>query len=132
MGCTKKDFKKNKVCIGDLSKKIVLQSRAMGSVAPGTSEPTEAFTTIKSLWAAIETIQGTKRFAGVAIDENATHLFWFRYSATLTIPEDGNHFILYAGRRFRVLRVTIDAENDEYFIVQCTERGDVAANAAKA
>ena len=124
MACAPKQFKKARICIGDLSKRVTLQSRTLGGLAPGTAEPVETFATVKNTWAAIETVEGTKRFAGVAIDDRATHIFWIRYSEALTIPEDGNHFMLYSGRRFRVLRVTIDMENDEYFVIQCTERGD--------
>ena len=132
MTCAPKQFKKARICIGDLSKKVTLQTRTLGAIAPGSAEPVETFATIKNTWAAIETVEGTKRFAGVAIDDRTTHIFWIRYSAALTIPEDGNHFMLYGSRRFRVLRVTIDMENDKYFVVQCTERGDSDEAAASA
>jgi SPP1 family predicted phage head-tail adaptor len=132
MTCAPKQFKKARICIGDLSKKVTLQTRTLGAIAPGSAEPVETFATIKNTWAAIETVEGTKRFAGVAIDDRTTHIFWIRYNASLTIPEDGNHFMLYGSRRFRVLRVTIDMENDKYFVIQCTERGDSDEAAASA
>lgn len=132
MACAPKQFKKARICIGDLSKKVTLQTRTLDAIAPGSAEPVETFATIKNTWAAIETVEGTKRFAGVAIDDRTTHIFWIRYNASLTIPEDGNHFMLYGSRRFRVLRVTIDMENDKYFVIQCTERGDSDEAAASA
>jgi SPP1 family predicted phage head-tail adaptor len=132
MTCAPKQFKKARICIGDLSKKVTLQTRTLGAIAPGSAEPVETFATIKNTWAAIETVEGTKRFAGVAIDDRTPHIFWIRYNASLTIPEDGNHFMLYGSRRFRVLRVTIDMENDKYFVIQCTERGDSDEAAASA
>jgi SPP1 family predicted phage head-tail adaptor len=123
MTCARKKFPKTKICSADLRHRAALQLRTLGGTI-GTPEPTETFTTVTTRWAAIETTEGTKRFAGVAIDDRATHLFWIRYDAALTIPEDGNHFMLYDDRRFRVLRVTIDGEDKNWFIIQCTERGD--------
>ena len=84
----------------------------------------ETFVELYRLWSAIETVEGTKRFAGIAIDDRATHLFYVRFNSSIVLPEDGNHFIDYNGKRFRALRVTNDGEDNRYLIVQCSDRGD--------
>jgi len=132
MACKRKSFKKTEICVADLRHKIVLQSRAMSAVSAGIYEPVETFATIATVKSAIETVEGTRRFAGVAIDKRTTHIFWIRYTSGLVTPEDGNHFILYDARRFRVLRVTNDGEDRKWLAIQCTERGDDSQAAAQA
>ena len=82
------------------------------------------FTTVKNVWAFAETTRGTRRFKGVSIEDDATHLFYIRYDADF-FPLDGdNFFILFDARRFRILRVTVSDEDRLYMVVQCNETGE--------
>ena len=120
--CAYKRHVSTRVCSGDLHHYITLQSRAL-QPAPIGGVVSTGFTTVKSVWAFSETTRGTRRFKGVNVEDNATHLFYIRYDADF-FPLDGdNFFILFDSRRFRILRVTEADENKLYMVVQCCETG---------
>lgn len=126
--CRKKRFERVELCAGDLRNRVTLQRRQQ-QAGIGISDPELIFVDQGRYFAGIETITtqggGTKRFVGVALDPNATHMVWIRYSSTLSIPEDNNSFFLLStNRRLRVLRVSIVNEDRQYFAIQCSERGD--------
>lgn len=131
MGCNKFRSKSRKLCSGDLKDLIEIQQRVLKPPQPGQMSGTEIFTTIKSVWAFANTVRGTSRFASVNIDENATHLWYIRYDPDLDI-ETKNNFILYESRRFSIIDVTNDDENDNFLIIQTRETGDDDKEAASA
>jgi SPP1 family predicted phage head-tail adaptor len=132
MGCAKKKFPKPEICTADLRHRVALQTRSLGASFTD-NEPIETFATIDTIWAAIETPtgSGSRRFSGVALDDNTTHIFWVRYNTSLPFPEDGNHFFLYRDQRYRIIRVANDMEQNEFYVIQCSNRGiDTKAGAS--
>lgn len=124
MSCKRKSFSQTKICSGDLRHRLTLQLRQAGGSYDDTSIQ-YTFVDLGKYWAGIETVRGTRRFQGVAIDQSTTHMVWIRYAASIEIPEDGNHFFqLSDGRRLRVIRSTIDGEDSRYLMIECSERGD--------
>lgn len=121
--CTIKNLGTVKLCSGDLNHWISIQERVLTPPALGESTPIETFTEIKPVWAGVQTTRGTRRFYGINIESNATHLFIIRYNPELPLLDGDNYFINYKNRYFRILRVT-DNDEEEYFsILQCVERG---------
>lgn len=131
MSCAKKKIKDVKLCIGDLNSLIQIQERRLPEITDiDDPEPSFVFTTILSTWSAVETIRGTSRFSNVNIEDSTTHLFWIRYNPNLSIPENGNTFILFKGRYFRIIRVTNSNEQDEWVMIEASDRGDITEQAA--
>lgn len=131
MSCEIKRFPKVKICIGDLRHKIQLATRVLGGQEPGDFDDTGVtITPYASPWAAVRTVEGTRRFAGVNISDEATHLFYIRHRTDWLNIEAGNTFVIYGGRNFRVLRATNNDEDSIFDIIQTTERGDDEASEA--
>ena len=130
--CKKKRFTRTELCAGDLRHKIDIQTRTLGGVSFGQTSASETFTTIFSPWAAIETISGFKKFSGINIDERATDVFYIRFSTAVAALEVANHFILFDGKRFRILEVTDLNRDKRTLAIQCTDRGDDTLDASEA
>lgn len=131
MSCAKKKIKETKLCIGDLNSLIQIQERRLPQITDvEDSEPSFIFTTILSTWSAVETVRGTSRFSNVNIEGLTTHLFWIRYNPNLSIPENGNTFVLFKSRYFRIIRVTNSNEQDEWLMIEASDRGDAIEQAS--
>lgn len=130
--CNRKSFKRNKICIKDFDKRIDIVSRTLLPVKPGESNPRVDFPVLKSVWSALMTVEGTRRFQGVAIDDRTTHLWHVRYDPDVLGLETNNHFVRFEARLFKILRVNHDNEDREFLIIQSTERGDDVRDAADA
>jgi len=121
--CDKKRFKRTLLCAGDLRHKLTLQTRALQYLSPDQTSPEEEFKDVLKLSCAVETVSGTSKFAKVNINDDASHLFYVRYSKTVADIEVNNNFILFEGRRMKILEVTNNDEDKRFIIIQCTERG---------
>lgn len=125
--CAFKRSKRQRLCSGDLDRYIEIQVRTLGAPPLGGGEATMTFTELKKVWAFIETLGGlfggSRRFSGINIEDGATHLFYVRYDPDIFPLDSDNNFILYASRRYRILRVTEHNENQWYMILQCEETG---------
>ena len=121
--CKTKRFARERICAGDLRNRITIETRNLGFANFDDKDVTETFTTVTSTYAAIETIKGTRRFSGVNIDKRATHLFYVRYRAAIKDLETGNNYILHDSRRYFILELTINAEDNRFIIIQATNRG---------
>lgn len=129
--CKKKRFTRIELCASDLRHKIAIQTRSLGGVSFGQTSPGETFATVFSPWAAIETINGFKKFAGINIDERATDVFYIRFSSAVAALEVGNHFILFDDKRFRILEVTDLNRDKRTLAIQCTDRGEKGLDASE-
>ena len=113
-----------KYCISDFSKKCDLLTRNLVAPKIGSSKPTTSFVKFDIAGYKVTTIQGTRRFAGVNLDKNATHLFMTRFRPKLNnLDASGEHFLLLGGKYYRILKVTNIDESNEYILFQATERG---------
>jgi len=135
--CKKKKFDRTDICAGDLDKKIVIKSRAMGNPGLDTLEYTEGFTTIGTPFAALKTTggtgtKGTHRFDGINIADGVTHLFFIRYQSKYDGLEHGNNFVGFKNRNYRVISTVNNDEQDKFIILQCAERGDDTKTASEA
>ena len=134
--CDVKRIKKTKLCLGDLEHLVEIQTRTLNPSDFESSQPDEAFETIRSQWMAIETVSGVKqgvaRFAKINILKGATHLFWCEWDHDFPALEDRNNFMMYDLRRFKVLKVHNINERNTVLAIQTTERGDSTEEAAKA
>lgn len=130
--CKIKNLDRVKLCSGDLSNRISIEERQLTPPVLGESSPIETFIVIKSVWAGVQTVRGTRRFYGVNIENAATHLFFIRNNPELPLLDGDNYFVLFKNRYFRILRVT-DNDEEEYFtILQCVERGEESKTASTA
>lgn len=131
--CNRRQFRsRERICAGNLDKFVRVEARTLAAAAIGSSNPQASFSLVKEVWCAVETIRGTRRYQGVHVREDATHLFFARYDADLLGLETGDNFLRLDSRLFKLLEVTIHAEDRHYLIVQCTERGDETRDAAEA
>ena len=113
-----------KICIADLNKKCIIQTRKVSAPNFGETKATETFATLFTGYFKIQTLRGTRRFSGVNIDKRATHIFITRWKASLSeIDAAGEHFINRSDKRFRVIEITDINEHGRYLLFQCTERG---------
>lgn len=128
MSCQIKRLPKVKICLGDLRHKIQLATRELAGQTPGDFDDTGVtITPYATVWCAFRTIDGTPRFANTSIDPRATHLIYIRHRTDWRNIEAGNTFALMGDRNLRVLRVTNNDEDNQYDIIQATERGETEA-----
>ncbi len=118
MSCEKIDLKNKKICIGDLNKKIDIELMTITPLA--TADFTETFVDIATVWAGIQTIKGVEIFDGTNVLGVATHNFYIKYRAGI----ERDNFIDYNSKRYRVLDIENQNENNEFLILRCEERGD--------
>ena len=121
--CTRRRFAKQKICAGELRHIIAIQQRILGGGMIGDTGLNENFTTLFTERCAIETLNPDAKFDGVSTDDRPTHRFIVRKSSQTSSIEIDSNFILFQGRRFRILGSQINDEDPYYVIIRCTERG---------
>lgn len=113
-----------KICVGDLKKKCTIETRSISDQNFGVTKPSINFSVLFTGYFLVQTIQGTKRFSGVNIEKEATHIFVCRWRASISnIDGAGEHFLRQSAKLYRVLRITNINEENDYLLFQCTERG---------
>jgi len=134
--CNIKRIKATKLCRGDLKHLVDLQTRSLKESGFDSSQPNEQFSTIRQQWCAIETVggvgRGVSRFAKIHILDEATHLFWTVWDSDFPDLENRNSWVLYEGRRYKVLRVDNINELNTTIVIQLTERGEDSEEASEA
>lgn len=134
--CAYKRFKKTKLCTSDLSHRIEIQSRVVGGVPFGVTEPVAVFTTLHTVWAAIESVGGIRSAGGVQYfnkvntADSPTDFFYVRYEAAISGLEVSNNFILFNNKRFRILSIENIGRDNSTLVIQCTDRGEEGKEAA--
>lgn len=112
------------LCTGDFNRKATVELRAIESQNFGETSPSEEFTVVFPAYFYVKTVKGTKRFDGINIKEDTTHLYVARWrSAINNLDGSGQHFIRSRGSLYRVLEITNVDEADAFILFQCTERG---------
>ena len=125
--CRTIKYIKSKLCSGDLDHLISIQTRTLGETLPGESSPSETFVTILQPWAGIITPElqgsGVRRFNGVTLETNTTHIFYVFYDPTISALEVNNNFILYDGERYSIVSATDMNKQKETIMIQAALTG---------
>ena len=129
---------KQKLCTSALRHFIELKQRRINTPKLGSLEPIETFTTVASMYSAMVARQPTSRFNGVNIKEGTlTHVFYIRYDDSLFWLDTGSLFIDFAGygtsrtRRFKLLAIKALDEDNQWMLIQASERGDNSLRATE-
>ena len=137
---TKKRILPTKLCAGDLKHKVAIQTRHLTESDDfDNSQPVETFTLVRYQYCGIETVEGidkkqmgVARFDGINILNHTSHMFWTKWAPDFPDIENGNHYLLFDDRRFKVLKVNNINELNTSLAIQCTERGEDSQEATKA
>lgn len=124
------DLSTKTICRRELNRTAKIQKRELGTGGIGSFSAKETFTDYLTIFCKAKTIKGSSKFAGVGIDERATHAFYATWSTLLKNVELANYFILFDGRYFEIIDIANVDEEDDYAIIITAERG--VGEAAKA
>lgn len=113
-----------KVCTSELSKKCSLEKRSIIAPKFGKNKSTELFTVFHSAFYKIETVKGVRRFAGININKETTHIFITLWRLALKdIDAAGEYFLRRMDKLYRIIDVTNVDEHNRYVIFQAVQRG---------
>lgn len=104
--------------IGKMRHRVALQSRA--ATQAGTGQPTGAWSTVATVWASIEPLQGRELVAAMAAQSELTHRVTLRYRSGITTKMR----VSYGGRFFNIHAVRNSEERNQVMFLDCTEGGD--------
>lgn len=113
----KKKFRK--VCLGDLRDRIVIQDRNIKAPQNGV-DYSEQFDRGRKRRAMINTVRGSVFFDDLGQQTVITHDIYFRYDKSLTTQ----NWILFDGKRFKILELTNLDERRRWLLAECTDKGD--------
>lgn len=103
---------------GELDRRVTIQQRTLTPQGDGTLLP--GFADVAETWASIRTLEGLEVIDGVQREERPTHRFRMRARSDV----DGDHWLEYAGRKFRILSVEDVAERGRFLeVVTSEDRG---------
>ncbi len=120
---------RRRVCIGDLNKRITLQSRSLTEPLFAQTEFTEDFDPQNCRWARIKTTAGRTVFNGVNADVLITHEIWIRFDPAVSSE---TWILLEDNRRLDIEMVENVDEESDFTKLLCTERGNAALEASEA
>ena len=123
MGCKYVKSKSKKLCIGDLSKKIQVLSRAI------TAKTTDQnynhnFTIVFEPFASVSTMRGKDVFDGSNLVGTATHVIRFRKNSNIVTSQN---FIRFKDQYYDILSVQNFNEDDEFYEILATNRGTISS-----
>jgi SPP1 family predicted phage head-tail adaptor len=117
----------NKVCIGDLSKKIAIQySSSVPSNSPN-SNSTTSFKDIKKVWAMIKTRRTGEFIKNTNIRDTITTEFYIRYDSSIDFQQ--KLWVEYNDKRYVVINYENIDEQDRFIVLSAVERGKKSINA---
>ncbi len=120
MGCRAVKLKSRRVCIGNLNKRIKIQTRALTSNNTGSIETIETFTDVVEVWAAIETTRGSQLWDGVEVSNPFTHKIYIRYRDDI----DYEKWVEYEDEKYDIVDVENLEQKNEWLLLMCTRKGD--------
>jgi SPP1 family predicted phage head-tail adaptor len=124
MNCTSFKRNTNKVCIGDLNRRIEIQTSYISPDNSPNSVATATFTTIATVWAMIKTnptnsfIDGVNTIGGFNTD------FYIRYSSSIDFEQQ--LWVLYDGNRFKITGINNIDKQDNIVNLRSTEAGSAS------
>lgn len=126
--CQRVRVNKRKICIGDLTKAITLEARAIQAPGQNSVDYTEQFNPIINTKAAVKTVRGETIFDGSNTERVVTHKFWIRFRSNITFET----WIEMDNIKFDVLDVENLDERNEWLAIRASKRGidTLAANFA--
>ena len=119
MSCTNIAIKDRKLCIGNLSERITIQTRSIANNNTGTIELSESFTSLVDVWAAVETTRGSQLWDGVSVSNPFTHKFYIRYRNDI----DFNKWVEYKSEKYDIVDVEDFEQENEWLLLMCTRKG---------
>ena len=119
--CKQRKESKEKVCIGALSKRITIKIRSIIPPQNSGVDYSEEFESLRKVWAHIETSKGETLFDKSNVERVVTHNVYIRYIADITFE----NWIKYKNEYFRILDVTNLNEQNQFYLLRCTNRGDI-------
>ena len=115
---------------------IKIERRSQQARSPGDGQSGESFASVTACAGYLEANTGSRRFDGVSIDSRLTHAAYIPYDQTIFELDRGSLWVLFEGksrsRRFALLAIQDYHEQEEYILLQLTERGFSDLEAAKA
>lgn len=120
MGCDAIKIKSRKICIGDLTSRVKLQTRSLTAGNSGSIESIETFTDIVEVWAAIETTRGSQLWDGVEVSNPFTHKIYIRYRNDIEFTE----WLEYSNEKYDIVDVENLEHKNEWLLLMCTRKGD--------
>lgn len=111
---------RRQICVGDLDRQIIVQTRAIGSPSGSSVDYSEGFTDLITVWAMIRTTRGSQLFDGVEISNPFTHLFYIRFISGVTFE----NWVEFADEKYDIVDTEILDERNEFTVLRCTKRGD--------
>ena len=122
MTCNSIKKNKNKVCTGDLDKRIIIQT---SSIAPNNSPDsvaTTAFATLATVWAMIKTNANRDFIDGVNVQNGLNTDFFIRYNSTIDFEQQ--LWIEYNDNRCKITNIDNIDKDDKIVRLRSTEKGD--------
>ena len=113
-----------KICISDLNKRADIVKRILQGAKIGEKKPSINFSLVFPAFFKVDTVRGTRRFNGVNIEKNTTHIFTTRFDPSIVdIDDDGEHFMLMDDKYYKILRSHNVDESNFWMMYECTNRG---------
>ena len=122
MKCTSIKKNVNKVCIGDLDKRIIIQTSSIAPNNSPNSVATTAFLTVVTVWAMIKTTPNTSFIDGVNVQNGVNTDFYIRFTSSIDIEKQ--LWIEYAGNRFKVTNIENIDKESKFLRFRASEKGD--------
>lgn len=124
MACESIKKNKNKVCIGDLDKRIKIQTTSItANNAPGGLSTT-GFADIYSCWALVKTSANRQFIDGVNIENGLNTDFFIRYTASVNLEQQ--LWVEYAGNRFKIVNTNNIDKDNQIVRLRSSETGSTA------
>jgi len=122
MSCNSIKKNTNKVCTGDLDKRIQIQTSSIAGTSSRGVSTTTTFTTIATVWAMSKTTPTTEFIDGVNV-VNGLNTDWFiRYTSTIDFEQQ--LWILWNNNLFKVVNVDNIDKDDLFMRIRTRETGD--------
>ena len=133
--CKKIKDKRRVVCIGAMDRKIDIQLRVQNAPTDNSYDAFEQFTTLRNVWAMLETTRGTEFFDGVNVNNAYTHRFYIRFIPRTVFGGERlseQEWVRFNDEYYDIIDVENLDERNEFIILKCRIKGSVnlAANEA--
>lgn len=128
--CIKLSRTKTEVCIGNMTKRISIFTRALTTPSDPTGfnvDYTESFTLLSEVWAMLQTPKGQTIFDGLGVEKIISDVFYIRYIDGLT----SENWITYDGNRYDIQMVEDIEQNNLFQQLSCVVRGDDTLSASQ-
>lgn len=122
MAICKKIRRTNEViCSGSLNRLITIQVRDLKAPIGDSVDYGEEFTTLKNVWAMIETVANETFFDNTNTERIITHNFYIRYISDVEITSE--NWIKYNSQYYDIVDVKNIDYNDRFMQLRANKRG---------